>query len=89
MKQKALDYMKANIGAFYEKYYREKNNLWVKDLFDYDPFEVFMDIPDFELMPLTNKKGEVDIDGRMDSYFYSEQRNSSAKGESFFSRLFR
>ena len=62
MKQKALDYMKANIGAFYEKYYREKNNLWVKDLFDYDPFEVFMEIPDFELMPLTNKKGEVDIE---------------------------
>lgn len=35
------------------------------------------------------EKGEVDIDGRMDSFFYSEQRNSTAKGESFFGRLFR
>ena len=35
------------------------------------------------------EKGEVDIDGRMDSFFYSEQRNSAAKGESFLGRLFR
>ena len=35
------------------------------------------------------EKGEVDIEGRMDSFFYSEQRNSAAKGESFLSRLFR
>ena len=35
------------------------------------------------------EKGEVDIDGRMDSFFYSEQKNSASKGESFLSRLFR
>ena len=35
------------------------------------------------------EKGEVDLDGRMDSFFYSEQRNSAAKGESFLGRLFR
>lgn len=35
------------------------------------------------------EKGEVDIDGRMDSFFYSEQRNSAAKGESLLGRLFK
>ena len=35
------------------------------------------------------EKGEVDSDGRMDSFFYSEQRNSVAKDESFLGRLFR
>lgn len=63
MKQKALDYMRANIGDFYTKYYRESSNKWVKELFDYDPFEFFMEIPDFELASpsLVAKKGDVDL----------------------------
>lgn len=44
---------------------------------------------DLHVKRLDLEKGEVDIDGRMDSFFYSEQRNSSAKGESFLGRLFR
>ena len=62
MKQKALDYMRANIGSLYVNYYREKTNQWVYDLFDYDPFELFMDVPDFKLAPLENKKGELDLE---------------------------
>lgn len=38
---------------------------------------------------LTLDKGEVDIDGRIDSFTYSEQSSMSAKGESLLSRLFK
>lgn len=62
MKQKALDYMRANIGTLYVNYYREKTNQWIYDLFDYDPFELFMDVPDFKLASLENKKGELDLE---------------------------
>lgn len=61
MKQAALDYLKANLKVLYTKYYREKSNQWVYDLFDYDPFELFLEVPDFTLSPITNKKGEVDL----------------------------
>ena len=44
---------------------------------------------DLHVKRLDLEKGEVDIEGRMDSFFYSEQKNLAAKGESFFGRLFR
>lgn len=62
MKQKALDYMRANINSLYINYYREPTNQWIVDLFEYDPFEFFMEVPDFSLAPITNKKGEVDLE---------------------------
>ena len=65
MKQKALDYIKANISTLYKNYYREKDNQWVFELFEEDPFEVFMEIPDFQLAPIpkeANKKGALDIE---------------------------
>ncbi len=62
MKQKALDYMRANINSLYINYYRESTNQWIVDLFEYDPFEFFMEIPDFSLAPITNKKGEIDLE---------------------------
>ena len=34
-------------------------------------------------------KKEADLEGRMDSFFYSEQKGFAAKGESFWGRLFR
>lgn len=62
MKQKALDFIKSNIGTLYINYYREKTNQWIYDLFDYDPFELFKDVPDIKLASLENKKGEVDLE---------------------------
>lgn len=62
LKQKALDYLKANMDSLYINYYRENTNQWIKDLFDYEPFELFMTIPDFELMPITDKKGGLDLE---------------------------
>ena len=34
-------------------------------------------------------KKEADLEGRMDSFCYSEKKGLGAKGESFWSRLFR
>ena len=38
---------------------------------------------------LTLEKGEVDIEGRVDSFTYSEQTSLGAKGESLLARLFK
>ena len=38
---------------------------------------------------MTLDKGEVDIDGRIDSFVYSDTAASGEKQESFFARLFR
>ena len=44
---------------------------------------------DLHVNRLTLEKGEVDIDGRIDSFTYSEAANHGAKGESLFNKLFR
>ena len=62
MKMKAVEYLTTNIKTFYINYYREKTNQWIYDLFDYDPFELFMEVPDFELAPISNKKGEIELE---------------------------
>ncbi|MBR5798888.1 MAG: sporulation protein YabP [Lachnospiraceae bacterium] len=38
---------------------------------------------------LTLDKGEIDVEGRMDSFTYSEQTTVRAKGESVLARLFK
>lgn len=38
---------------------------------------------------LSLDKGEVDIDGRIDSFTYSEAAGYNAKGESLLARLFK
>lgn len=44
---------------------------------------------DLHVSRLTLEKGEVDIDGRIDSFTYSETVQYSTKNESLFSRLFK
>ena len=61
MKRSALTYIKANIRTFYINYYRNKSNEWIYDLFDYDPFEYFIEVPDFSLALISDKKGEMDV----------------------------
>lgn len=61
MKQSALDYMKANIGVLYKNYYQFDSYEWIEELFDYDPFEVFDTVPDFELANTNQEKGEIDF----------------------------
>lgn len=62
MKQSALDYITANIKTLYINYYREKTNQWIYDLFEYDPFEKFMEVPDFALAPVFSKRGETELE---------------------------
>lgn len=63
MKQNAIDYLKANMRNQYMNYFRYKTNEWIYDLFDYDPFEFFMEIPDFELAPVISERtGEVELE---------------------------
>ena len=75
MKQSALDYITANIGALYINYFREKNNQWIYDLFDYDPFELFMEVPNCELAPITRRRGETELENCR--ILYSELINVS------------
>ncbi len=61
MKQEALEYVKANISSLYKNYYQFDSPEWIYDLFDYDPFEVFSVVEDFELADTNQQPGEVDF----------------------------
>ena len=62
MKKEALDYISSNMSVLYVNYYREKTNQWIIDLFDYNPFEVYMDVPEFQLATINKKKGETELE---------------------------
>lgn len=62
MKQSAVDYLKENMRTYYINYYRKEDNDWILKLFDYDPFELFMEVPEFKLAPYMEKKGEMDLE---------------------------
>lgn len=59
MKQSALDYMKANMKNLYNNYYKYDSPDWISALFDYDPFVLFKEVPDFELANLEMQPGEI------------------------------
>ena len=44
---------------------------------------------DLHVNRLSLEKGEIDIEGRIDSLTYSEVKNAGKQAESFFGRLFR
>jgi hypothetical protein len=62
MKQSAIDYLKANMRNLYMNYFRYNTNEWIYDLFEYEPFEFFMEIPDFELAPISSAIGETELE---------------------------
>lgn len=62
MKQSAVDYLKENMRTYYINYYRKEDNEWIYNLFDYDPFELFIEVPDFKLAPMMDKKGQIDLE---------------------------
>lgn len=70
----------------------------VNDVLSFDVNEILLETEQGMLMIRGNElhvsrlsldKGEVDIDGRVDSFTYSENAMSGAKGESILARLFR
>lgn len=77
---------------------RSCNLTGVNDVLSFDENEIILETEQGMLMikgmelhvnRLTLDKGEVDVDGRIDSLTYSEQSGMGAKGESLLSRLFK
>lgn len=70
----------------------------VSDVLSFDLNEVLLETDqgmlmikgnDLHVSRLTLEKGEVDIDGKIDSLTYSESTSYAGKGESFLTKLFR
>ena len=70
----------------------------ISDILSFDVNEILLETEmgmlmirgiDLHVNRLTLEKGEVDIEGKVDSLVYSEQAGEAPKGESFFGRLFR
>ncbi|MDD6491779.1 MAG: sporulation protein YabP [Firmicutes bacterium] len=77
---------------------RTCNLTGVSDVLSFDENEIILETEQGMLMIKGNElhvnrlmldKGEVDVDGRIDSFTYSEQANMGAKGESLLARLFK
>ena len=77
---------------------RTCNLTGICDVLSFDEKEIILETEQGMLMikgselhvnRLTLDKGEVDIDGKLDSFTYSEQQTLSAKGESLLTRLFK
>ena len=77
---------------------RTCNLTGVNDVLSFDEKEIILETEqgmlmikgnDLHVNRLTLEKGEVDVDGRIDSFTYSEQSGVAGKGESFLSRLFK
>ncbi len=70
----------------------------VNDVLSFDIHEILLETEqgmlmikgdDLHVSRLTLEKGEVDIDGKIDSFTYSDVSGAGHKGESLLSRLFR
>jgi sporulation protein YabP len=70
----------------------------VNDVLSFDVSEILLETEQGMLMikgselhvsRLSLDKGEVDVDGRIDSFTYSETAGYGAKGESILARLFK
>ncbi len=70
----------------------------VNDVLSFDVNEILLETEQGMLMikgtqlhvsRLSLDKGEVDVDGRIDSFTYSENAGYGAKSESFIARLFK
>ncbi len=70
----------------------------VKDVQSFDEQEILLETEqgmlqikgeDLHVSRLTLERGEIDIDGRIDSFVYSNEGSPGLKKESFFERMFR
>ena len=76
----------------------QSNITGVNDVLSFDAGEILLETEQGILMirgqelhvnRLTIDKGEVDVDGRIDSLTYSDQTGYGKSGETFMSRLFK
>lgn len=77
---------------------RTCNLTGVSDVLSFDVNEIILETDqgmlmikgnDLHVNRLTLEKGEVDIEGKVDSFTYSEQMGTGNKGESLLARLFK
>ena len=77
---------------------RTCNLTGVSDVLSFDENEIILETEQGMLLIKGNElhvnrlmldKGEVDVEGKIDSFTYSEQANMGAKGESLLARLFK
>ena len=77
---------------------RTCNLTGINDVLSFDENEIILETEQGMLMIKGNElhvnrlmldKGEVDVDGRIDSFTYSDQSNMAARGESLLARLFK
>ena len=77
---------------------RNCNLTGINDVLSFDEHEIILETEqgmlmikgnDLHVSRLMLDKGEVDVDGRIDSFTYSEQSGMGAKGESLLARLFK
>lgn len=77
---------------------RTCNLTGVNDVLSFDVNEIILETDqgmlmikgkDLHVNRLTLEKGEVDIEGKIDSFTYSEQTGANNKGESLLARLFK
>lgn len=62
----------------------------VSDVLSFDLNEIVLQTTqELHMNRLTLEKGEVDIEGKIDSFVYSEQKGENGKDTSFLGRLFR
>ena len=70
----------------------------VKDVIAFDVAEVILETSmgillikgkNLHVKRLTLEKGEVDLEGKVDAFSYTEQNTIAAKQESFFARLWK
>ena len=93
-----LNSQKARMHKLYLINRRSCTLTGVSDVLSFDVHEILLETDqgmlmikgdDLHVNRLTLEKGEVDIDGKIDSFTYSEAALSSGKGESFFAKLFK
>lgn len=74
------------------------NIMGVTDVVSFDLNEILLETTqgmlsikgkELHVSRLTLDKGEVDIDGKIESFTYSEASDRGTQGESFFSRMFK
>lgn len=78
---------------------REKGNMTgILDVISFDENTIVLDTDmglltikgkDLHVSRLTLEKGEIDIEGRVDSFFYSSSESYRKSGQSLLSRLFK
>ena len=74
------------------------NSTGVKDVISFDVKEILLETEqgmltikgqDLHVKRLTLEKGEVDVDGALDSFSYSNLESFEIRGESLFARMFK